>query len=703
MFEYDEGFNRSETAVAVFRDVRGRNSTSSGITRGRWHQVLFAGVAYGGDRKGGVGDYGWIQNPPSGEWFSVFKDGTDDRYIVLSDPMGFSPVYLAEIENNEGHVDLYVSNSFPALTSLLPGVSNHIDPVNVASMLGSTSTFAQTVFSQATPDERVKLVEQGYFLEISLDGWRLVPNLSSGSRYDELIKKGVEKARQVLDRVAGGISGDDQVQLRLSGGRDSRAVLALLSSSALLPHAEVLSIDPARATSEFASKILKTDARIANYLRCEYSLPISRPRAGVSGSIPVHESLVDWQRHRSNFNFHYAPRNIVVKNEHRLFDIYGGAGEAFRTHWAGFFRGHPRLGHLNWGQSQPKEIASEVFRLVFPAAFFGEGLHSLAEERFIKELQLDKYEFFDDAIDRHYVKFRNRGHNGSARSATISNSYNMMPLAQPEFYEAALLLDREDREQGKVIFDIIEHCAPGLNSVEFESGEWPRHFGRETTVRPVIEPKQTVGATRRITPLDGSADQEAFQSEIWLLAQFNQIKAELREVSELKGVLSGPIDRWLAHRFEKENASGKGILVAKLASIRDALVGIAPDLRFDTSLGIQTGRSATLRSSVPAPAQKPYRLRESLEPVEVAATAIFDGKALTIDAKVVKGQATHVEFAFYVFAGDERFYTRWYKPDGFLRVDVGGHAPTRILVFSRFASATDAFETKEIRVDDVSR
>ena len=100
--------------------------------------------------------------------------------------------------------------------------------------------------------------------------------------------------------------------------------------------------------------------------------------------------------------------------------------------------------------------------------------------------------------------------------------------------------------------------------------------------------------------------------------------------------------------------------------------------------------------------QKSFVVRESLEPIAVEAHGTFDGSRLLVDAKVVAGQASVVEFAFYAFAGSERFHTRWYSKNGHLEVGIVDKIPTRVSVFARFEGAPDAFSTTQVEVRDVS-
>lgn len=710
MCSYDKTLERAETAVAIFRDLPSQGGSrheygdpGEDLFNEEWECAAFAGVGYSTAPTESIPSREWSVNLPNGEWFAVLRSSVGRRYVATSDPFGFSPLYVAELPKQGGMVDLYVSNSYPAIAAELPNTDTNIDQIYVASLLGSTSTLSQTAFSDATPDKRVKLVEQGRFLEITEFGWRVVSAPKVNDTYDGLIQRGVVKATRMLGNIASQLGPDDKVQLRLSGGRDSRAVLALLSATALLPKVEVLTVDPARAGSHTAREVLAADERIATYLRTLHGLPTSHLSPGYSFEISPHESLTDWQRHRSNFNFHFSPRNRVIKNQNRLFDIYGGAGETFRTHWAGFFRKHPRLNPTDWESRRPDEIAREVFRLVFPPHFFGDGLHAPAEERFIRDLSLEDHGDFSSAIDRHYVKYRNRGHNGSARSALGQNTYNVMPLGQKEFYEAALLLGREDREDGRVIFDLIEQCAPYLNSIEFESGDWPVHFGKPTDIYPkrAFE-NQTEAKKRHVESVNTNRVSADFEPAVWSRRQFQQIKGELRGVPGLDEALTPQIDRWLNHRFDVETVAGKGILISKLASIRDSLAGTRGDIRFETSLagpelGVPISASRALASY-----QKSFVLRESLEPIAVEAHGTFDGSRLLVDAKVVAGQASVVEFAFYAFAGSERFHTRWYSKNGHLEVGTGDKIPTHVSVFARFEGAPDAFSTTQVEVRDVS-
>ncbi len=691
---------RSETVVAIFRNVKSSKPVSGepadcGLREG----TLFAGTAYGVSEDQQMDNVDWLIDPPNGEWICILRKQEEDRYLVLGDPFGYSPVYIAQVQRRADLVDLYVSNSFPAIAAELPAASNHIDEVNVASMLASNSTFTQTVFSQDTPDKRVKLVEQGVGVEISKEGWSLRRIPLPEASYDELISRGIEKARNSLKNVASQLRQHERMQLRLSGGKDSRTVLALLKSSELLPFVDVLTVNPNRATSGFASEILKNDARIANYLRERFNLPFPTPRSVTGVHIPAHESLVEWQRFRSNFNFHFTPRNQMLTSDVRLFDVYGGSGEAFRSHWGAFFRKHPRLQHIDWDSSRRESAAREIFQLVFPVQYIEENMRDETEQRFVNELLDEMNCGLLDSLDRHYVKFRNRGHNGTARSAVGSNTFNLMPMSQVEFYAASRMLPRKDREQGRVIFDVIERTAPELNAVEFESGAWPNRFGKATEVYPqrcsYMGADQHANHVKWINSDDAS---RGFKAETWLTEQFSQLKAELRNAPELDRVLTGTIDRRLSYRFERETNAGKGVLVAKLASVRDAFMGIPADRKISFDLGNEERAVSMLSTTTQGLKLPDIPTRETLEPIAISVSAVAAGGFLIVDAKPQTGHATPIEFAFYVFAGSERIHAQWYRKDGHLELPLKDISPTRVMAFARFKDAVDAFSTIKVPV-----
>lgn len=696
----------TQTFCVVFKDVgREASGDSRGLNSVLFDVVLQAGVNLESYSSTGARESFALYDLPGGEWSALLRSG--ELFVATSDDSGFSPLFYASVDVDGGKEDLYVSNSFGAIAAELRAASltPQLDEVYAATLLGTDATLGQTSFSETTPDRRIKLLEFDQLIAISPNGWSIQkrPRLEDGSTYESLLQRGIDRSVRSLQDLARGF-GRESMQLRLSGGKDSRAVLALMAKADVLGDVSIFTVDVGKAQSDFAKRILDADLRIAAYLQTITGTKWSRPGTSYGFAREPHENLGGWQKYRSNYNFHFLPRANATVRESMLFDVYGGGGEVYRTQWAPYFLSLPALEDSPWGDpSKQDAIARLAFRSHYVPRRFERGLYELAEDRFVKELCLEQNEDFLEAIDNHYIRFRNRSHNGSARSGACSNVFNVLPLAQPEFRLAAAELTREDRRDGRLIFDLIERTAPELNQIEFQSGSWPERFGKVQSINPQSpdlseyrESQRSPGSIRWIEdPLKWNAE----DLTRWADLQFHQIKAELRDVEGFSAYFSDRISTELSDRFSKQNTAGKGGLIAKLASLRDAVDG--PQADVVAQYQVRDGKFCALFAGRNAYKPKPRWFRESLKPVELSVHPRRNANSLEVQAAVISGDAENVEYAFYLHCGSALIDSVWYQRQGFFSrpLPEATDGPLRITVFARFRGSKDAFAKETISLE----
>lgn len=85
---------------------------------------------------------------------------------------------------------------------------------------------------------------------------------------------------------------------------------------------------------------------------------------------------------------------------------------------------------------------------------------------------------FADSFEVHSFEFRARGHAGGQRWAQEYGIINHSPIIRPEFNRAFELLDDEDRNNGRLLFDVLEETVPELHDLEYQSGPWRYETGR---------------------------------------------------------------------------------------------------------------------------------------------------------------------------------------------------------------------------------
>lgn len=74
------------------------------------------------------------------------------------------------------------------------------------------------------------------------------------------------------------------------------------------------------------------------------------------------------------------------------------------------------------------------------------------------------------------MNYRSRAHAGVGAFNYGSHKITAYPICQADFLKASRLLSREDQEDGRVIFDVMQKIDPKLLSLEFASPPWPSRF-----------------------------------------------------------------------------------------------------------------------------------------------------------------------------------------------------------------------------------
>lgn len=602
-----------------------------------------------------------------GEWSGLFQ-AQDGSVVVAADSFGYSPLYYTIVPQEKGKIDLIVANSIQCIVRELSNTGRHsnLSPEYVALLLGTEASFAHTVFSGTTLNPEIKLCEHGQAVYASADGWSIIDLYRADGTdlsYDALLEKGIDRAVSGLKRMGQVGNKVAKIQLRLSGGKDSRAVLALAAAAGIEDKISVYTVNPASASNSYTSKVLKKDLEIANYLSDCYSLGDSVNIDMTKWSVALEEHLARWQKYRSNYNFKYRPRNVVGVFNQPYIDLYGGGGETFRTFWSVFFENLVALKDVNWSPEQAVANARAVFRWLYPERNLAGQVRRNAEEKFVSDLNLGRYRSFADAIDAHYTRFRNRGHFATARSSVESNVWTSLPLSQPEFVRASELLSLGDRRDGRVLFDIIERTESSLNRIEFESGPWPERFiaRGETRAATGSRDYNPPRNGQHVTWADNSKPQRSFDEALWSENFIVQSIAELRELPELEPVLTPSFCSAFESRCRAESAIGLGRQVAKLQSLRDTVIGKTAERRWvlaPDANGNLVSRALGQKIEI----EIPRGFKRSSAPVVLGLIQRqIDDSTVEASVEVKSGDPSELEYAYYFYQGDKRIQTNWYS------------------------------------------
>jgi len=430
-----------------------------------------------------------------GEWVGAIRH-SDGSISVHIDFFGYYQLFYTTTQLNQANINA-VSNDFSALVSYLRdrGCIPELDTSYAVPLLASTSSLFNQSYSPRTsctqilrlaPQESIRVSSQA----ITIQKGQLFSNISD-CRYEDLLEAGIDRCRKRLNLIES--SGSSNKTLYLSGGKDSRACLALLLSAQNL-NFTCSTRNPA-AKSGLSEAVIERDFDIASSIVAYYGLNWHRPLRRRTVSRPFSEAVNEYRRFRSNKYYYFSPSSfLTVSAEAELaFEFRGGAGEALRGYWAEHFAGLPISARFKLTRGNVWHDASLIFQYLVGRDAIPGDLYQGAMQAFVKDFQNIPGTGIYDVLDNHYILHRNRYHFGNINQAYQTGSLIYYPLAQPEFLKAAQMLSHKSRSEGKVVFDIIRMSFPELHSFPYESGS----FACAPEPKEFIQPKSALVQKKR--------------------------------------------------------------------------------------------------------------------------------------------------------------------------------------------------------------
>lgn len=411
-----------------------------------------------------------------GEWIGIFESVNGrDEMVVAGDPFGYQPVFYRQVTRSGGEPALLVSNSFRSICSCARslGATNRIHWGEFYSLIGTTHAWSITMQSHQTVESSTRVLLPGQ--EIAISGARGALTASKffdpgGESYRSLLERGVSRAVRQLQSAS--LMDVDQKRIFLSGGRDSRMAVSLLVAAGVVDRYSVSTVNPATWTPASARPGLYRDLYVSNTIREFYGMNWTEPQDLRSVSLSFEQSLEFWQANRGHKNFRFRAPQALTVSQGSSTEIRGAAGETFRGFQAvKTLRSYGRFGAVP--ESKRADINLLTSDLFENGLLDGDAL-SLAKETVNESLETVGGADILESLHRRYSVYRNRSHFGHVRASMATGQIPIFPLSQPEFVQAASLLTETERYDNVMAFDIIETAAPELNSLEYDSGGYPK-------------------------------------------------------------------------------------------------------------------------------------------------------------------------------------------------------------------------------------
>lgn len=637
----------------------------------------------------------------SGQWFLLFDRASDDSYRIITDPLGYHRLYYSSFRRGDDQIVVIGDNQ----TSVVGELQRLGRPVDIdwpiaASHLLSTHTMMQSSFSHRTMYAGVRSLPAGAELVVDHAGakeeHKHLFSAASDAGYDDLLEAGIARAQAQIRLLA-----DSQVPDKrhaLSGGRDSRMAMAMTVSAGVHREFTMMTADPRRSRKPSSRKVLEHDLTIASELRRHLGMQWSR-ESGITGvRHDAHTSLDIFQSHVAGARFAWAGSGATTWPDALRVEVHGGSGELLRRAYQNM-RDHPSFGALD---DRPETVAADA-RALFPTlvthhGYLPQDMAEEAAEAFADSLDRDADLPMSEQLNMHYAAFRNRDHFGQINQQFARNSLKLYPLAQPEFLQASRLIDPDDRNRGRVAYDIIRMTYPQLNDFAFDDGHWPEPFPLTAQVRrhgtaPYVsadhrdffEGEDLDTALRAATPLLSDPKHP--------IAPFDGTSAAASlaasSASELSDLADTPLEN-LHALIPTLIAQGRlvaGNTAAKLESMTAVFTGRHTpydSVLFTSGLPANGSVLSAVGSWHSAPAPPVRVARDELLVFHVDLEPHTDEAVVTIRCN--SAAANSVEWAVYLYQEQTKIGQKWYddrRSARFSLADVPAGTRIRALVFTR--------------------
>lgn len=412
-----------------------------------------------------------------GAYMSIHHDTSTNTYFVNNDYHGFQPVFY--LDRTDRH--LVVSDTF---TGALLALDEERGPrtLNPAVTLPQFASFNallnHTWFTTQTNVQGISLLRPDKELQfhagkLTIHGSTHFNDPTDRS-YDELIDAGISRATEQLKTLSALPVADKM--LYLSGGRDSRTLLALMGAAGVARHFTVhakpapTELQSTPSNTKFKAK-LDNDRSIAAAVAQRYGMqPWTDPH--VVEVTPGLNNRNWWLSHWAGIMTDYfTPRQVAMRPSIRLF---GGMGENFRSKVPDYLSSiRPALPLTMTTASLDADFQLYYNRICPPLGSYDTSTWIAGRELFKDSLTYSTAPTsLWEGIDRFSEIYRQSAHFGHLNSDRSENIFTFAPLAQPEFTMATSTLNRTDRASGRVLFDIIDRLDPTLNTIPFEGSRW---------------------------------------------------------------------------------------------------------------------------------------------------------------------------------------------------------------------------------------
>ncbi|MGD7003623.1 hypothetical protein [Corynebacterium halotolerans] len=613
-----------------------------------------------------------------GEWLLIAERRKVDcsEFIAFGDEYGYCPLFYALVP---GHA-IVISDSFYGIRAALVdyGIEPSLDVDNYMATVTAKSVHFANPTVRRTMAAEISILSMDEALLIGAEGVRKINRSGLGNAhrvtsFEEAVDLGIDFIGDSLQTLADTFSGDKT--LFLSGGVDSRLLLALAKSAGVSEKFLIRSADPRNFKSAYSRKVVRDDILISDTIRRDLGLSWWCRGGSSRYALDFRESLAFFQSYRSNFSYSFSPQKSVTVFDDPIIALRGGGGEMLRSTNTSLAISRKVSDFVS---SADISDSSNVENLV--RWYMNSGRLAQSGEQPTERVMRGAFGAFSgstvvEIMNAHYFNTRNRAHFGHIRFSHASNEVAFHFLSNGYFKRAAELSSFEDRVNGEVARAIFRRTSPQLLSYPFENDGW--------TQKLASAPLRTVSGsderwTAELDALRGSVPNSK-PAAGWGARQrgvHTDYEPDVIQLSFIKRAFSLIESRVPEGRREELSVFHEEILsvasasslhlstlVAKAASAVDVFY---PIIRKGNSVRLscrpaQGKPSSAIRSARADFLDVPQDGWNNIPFIEFSPTIMLTAEGILVEVNVAGTSSLGSSFAYYLFRDGKRVDTVWYS------------------------------------------
>lgn len=428
--------------------------------------------------KQGVGQFVFVE---------IQKNIINKSIKITTDFMGMYEVFYFYCEQS---ARLIFSNSFRSLVDYYYKNigSLTIDTNYVIPLILSNYNFFNLPFSSRTSALQIKRMPANKDIYFSKEnGMRFINKINSvdftNLSYDKLIERGVHNTSKKLSVIS---KLDCEKVIYMSGGKDSRASLSQLMYALPNKSFRVFSQDP-KYFSGKAKENIEKDLIITNKLCLLLSLEkISKKSLGLlskdydlDAELDFDSAYNQWMNSFSNVKYKCKFSKYKRLENKDIFSVefHGLAGEVYRSYWSDYFRRFSTFDKkIEKSNVSVKKDLQKFFYIFVKTKVVNRDLYEDAKRSLINEFFYYEGSNIYEKLDNHYLLFRNKYHFGGFVNKLKRGVLLFSPLIDYNYFLASRKQSFQEKQNGKLLFDIIDNTNPYLNLIPFDSSVWNKNL-----------------------------------------------------------------------------------------------------------------------------------------------------------------------------------------------------------------------------------